>query len=116
MATTLLRLQNDNSTGDLDSIEEASDHSNDDEGLFIYDGRRASGSEDIDAFLTGLGLSQYVAEFRRQKIDQDALMLLDEDSLIEMDVAIGPRKKILKAIEERKRDLLNDDVIADTAL
>ena len=115
MATTLLRLQNDNSTGDLDSLDEESE----DEVNF---GREGHSEEDVDqyaaieTFLTGIGLSQYAAEFRRQKIDLKALMLLDEESLVEMDVAIGPRKKILNAIEDRKKALGAGGAIQDSAL
>ena len=50
-----------------------------------------------------------VQVFRRQKIDLDTLMLLTEQNLLEMKIEIGPRKKILKAIEERKRSIMDDE-------
>ena len=36
-------------------------------------------------------------------------MLLDEANLLEMKIEIGPRKKILKAIEERRKALEDGD-------
>lgn len=65
-------------------------------------------------FLAGLGLQQYIKVFRRQKIDLETLMLLNEQNLLEMNIEIGPRKKILKAIEERKQDMDEDDAIEDS--
>ena len=69
-------------------------------------------------FLAGLGLPQYIKVFRRQKIDLDTLMLLNEQNLKEMSIEIGPRKKILQAIEDRRKDLDEDedDIIEDSRL
>ena len=35
-------------------------------------------------------------------IDKEALELLDEDSVTEMVVSIGPRRKLLKKLQEEK--------------
>ena len=43
------------------------------------------------------------------KIDLEALMLLDEANLLEMKIEIGPRKKILEAIDERRKALEDGD-------
>ena len=43
------------------------------------------------------------------QIDLEALMLLDEANLLEMKIEIGPRKKILKAIDERRKALEDGD-------
>ena len=43
------------------------------------------------------------------QIDLEALMLLDEANLLEMKIEIGPREKILKAIEERRKALEDGD-------
>ena len=43
------------------------------------------------------------------QIDLEALMLLDEANLLEMKIEIGPRKKILKAIGERRKALEDGD-------
>ena len=47
-------------------------------------------------------------------------MLLDEANLLEMKVEIGPRKKILKAIEERRKAMEegadNEAAIEDSRL
>ena len=38
-------------------------------------------------------------------------MLLDEANLLEMKIEIGPRKKILKAIEERRKAMEEGDEV-----
>ena len=43
------------------------------------------------------------------QIDLEALTLLNEANLMEMKVEIGPRKKIMKAIEERRKAMAEGD-------
>ena len=59
----------------------------------------------IDMMLAGLGLSKYIKVFRKNSIDMDALMYLDDDLLKEMVPEVGPRIKIMNAIKERKKDM-----------
>ena len=54
--------------------------------------------DDIGRWLAALGLSQYTQSFRRKEIDLESITLLTDRDLEEMDVALGPRKKILAAI------------------
>ena len=42
------------------------------------------------------------------QIDLEALTLLNEANLMEMKVEIGPRKKIMKAIEERRKAMAEE--------
>ena len=115
MAATLYAVQND-STGDRDSHDD-DESSDEDRNGHHSAAAAAAGNDDgggsafgaIDMFLAGLGLTEYIKIFRRQKIDLDTLMLLTEQNLLEMKIEIGPRKKILKAIEERKRSIMDDE-------
>lgn len=51
--------------------------------------------------------------FRHQQIDLESLMMLTETNLMEMKIEIGPRKKILKAIDERRKDMEEADAIEE---
>lgn len=61
--------------------------------------------KDIETFLGTHGLSDLVEIFAKERIDLDALMLLSEDDLKSLNVLLGPRRKLLKAIEERRARL-----------
>ena len=110
------------SNGSIGSTGDLASHSNslgDDE----LEQDSINGEEDsleimsaIDLMLTNLGLSQYMKIFRKQKIDIEALMLLDEQSLVEMNIEIGPRKKIMRAIQERRELLESDLAIVDSRM
>ena len=67
-------------------------------------------------FLYAHGLKEYLTIFRTEKIDLEALMLLNEDDLISMGLPLGPRRKILKAIDRRKNILDTPPHMADTRL
>ena len=53
---------------------------------------------DIDAWLSGLGLSQYAEPFARHDVDERVLPLLTGDDLKELGVSFGHRKILLAAI------------------
>jgi class 3 adenylate cyclase/tetratricopeptide (TPR) repeat protein len=55
-------------------------------------------SLDVGAWLEELGLGQYRALFADQAIDSDVLPDLTEEDLVRLDVPLGHRKKLLKAI------------------
>ncbi|MBK8174161.1 MAG: AAA family ATPase [Rhodospirillales bacterium] len=54
----------------------------------------------VDAWLSSLGLSQYAAAFDAHEIDWDVLPDLCESDLEKVGVALGHRKKILRAIHQ----------------
>lgn len=62
---------------------------------------------DIASWLTRLGLDKYIEAFTANEIDFDALRHLTEGDLRELDLPIGPRRKILAAIAA-----LNDDTVS----
>jgi class 3 adenylate cyclase len=53
---------------------------------------------DIEEWLRGLGLQQYVAVFRDNAIDADVLPELTEADLEKLGILLGHRKRLLKAI------------------
>jgi class 3 adenylate cyclase len=55
---------------------------------------------DIGEFLGALGLSQHLKMFADNDIDGAALLELDEKHLRELDLSLGHRLKLLKAIAE----------------
>ena len=64
----------------------------------------AEESGGIRAWLDAHGLSQHTQAFEAQEIDLEALPELTDDDLKEMGLAIGPRRKLLKAIRESGTD------------
>jgi hypothetical protein len=53
---------------------------------------------DIREWLEGLGLGKYTEAFAENEIDLDAARDLTENDLKELGIAMGPRKKLLRAI------------------
>ncbi len=68
-------------------------------------------SLDVGAWLEEHGLGQYQALFVDQAIDSDVLPDLTEEDLVRLDVPLGHRKKLLKAIG----DLLGRETTAGNA-
>jgi hypothetical protein len=54
---------------------------------------------DVGAWLRGLGLGQYERTFRDSEIEADILPELTEADLEKIGLPLGPRKRILKAIQ-----------------
>lgn len=57
----------------------------------------------LTTFLHSLDLTETVGLLHREKMDLNSLMLCSEEDLRSVGLALGPRKKILNAIETRKR-------------
>ena len=55
---------------------------------------------DVGGWLRGLGLGQYEANFRHNKIDFDVLADLTDGDLQELGVPLGDRRRLLRAIAE----------------
>jgi hypothetical protein len=55
---------------------------------------------DIGNWLRSLGLERYEAIFRENEIDLDVLTELTEGDLEKLGVAMGPRKRLVKAIAD----------------
>ncbi|KAK4270205.1 hypothetical protein QN277_023272 [Acacia crassicarpa] len=53
----------------------------------------------VDEFLHSLGLEKYLITFQAEEVDMTALMHMTDDDLKAMGIPMGPRKKILLALE-----------------
>ncbi len=66
----------------------------------------------LEVFLIKNGMPELLPVFENEKIDLEAFLELNEKDLQELEIPMGPRKKILKRIGENKRSryqgLLND--------
>lgn len=76
----------------------------------------------INQWLKELGLEKYIPLFVEQEIDESVLIELNEHDLEKLGLPLGPRKKLLKAIQniqipqERSRGVDNDrSFVTDTA-
>ena len=70
----------------------------------------------VAIFLAGLGMDNYIKTFRDQEIDIETLTLLEDTELKEMGLPLGPRKKIMNAIEERRRVMKEEHILEDSQL
>ncbi|KAJ6824876.1 ankyrin repeat and SAM domain-containing protein 6-like isoform X2 [Iris pallida] len=53
----------------------------------------------VDGLLCSLGLEKYSIQFKAEEIDMAALMHMTDDDLKAMGIPMGPRKKILTALD-----------------
>ncbi|CAI6346023.1 unnamed protein product [Macrosiphum euphorbiae] len=73
---------------------------NSDEENIALNGRSTKWSA-VHKFLVSAGVGEYVDKFVEQRVDLDALFMLDDRDLISLGLPLGPRKKLLGAIDER---------------
>uniref|UniRef100_A0A6N2LTU0 SAM domain-containing protein n=1 Tax=Salix viminalis TaxID=40686 RepID=A0A6N2LTU0_SALVM len=55
----------------------------------------------VDGFLLSLGLEKYLITFQAEEVDMTALVHMTDDDLKALGIPMGPRKKILLALESR---------------
>ncbi|KAJ6835938.1 ankyrin repeat and SAM domain-containing protein 6-like isoform X2 [Iris pallida] len=53
----------------------------------------------VDGLLQSLGLQKYLITFQAEEVDMTALMHMTDDDLKALGIPMGPRKKILLALE-----------------
>ncbi|VEN46065.1 unnamed protein product [Callosobruchus maculatus] len=70
----------------------------------------------LERFLTAFGLSEYLQKFIDQKIDLDTLIILTESDLKSLNLPLGPYRKLVNAINERKAALENPGEVKDSVL
>ncbi|KAF4521183.1 hypothetical protein B566_EDAN010645 [Ephemera danica] len=70
----------------------------------------------LQLFLLSHGLGEYVQLFINEQIDLEALMLLSEDDLVSVGLPMGPRRKLLKAAEDRRAALEDPGEVEDSQL
>lgn len=73
-------------------------------------------STPLEVFLASQMLDEFLPVFMREKIDLDALMLCSDEDLQSIQIELGPRKKVLNAVNKRKQALKNPGKAADTCL
>ena len=71
----------------------------------------------LHMFLAAMGLSDWSPKFVKEKIDLEALMLLSESDLSEsLGMPLGSRKKLMKAIEDRRQAIEEPEELTDSRL
>ena len=69
----------------------------------------------LHMFLAAHGLMDWAGKLTKERIDLDALMLLSEADLSDsLSMPLGPRKKLMKAVADRRRDMEDPDELTDT--
>lgn len=89
------------SAGSLVQPDCLEDHYDDDD-KEEHDCSSQSKSIPVLLFLYAHGLKEYYDVFEGEKIDIDALMLLTEDDLVSLGIPLGPRRKLMNAIHQRR--------------
>ncbi|CAH2233009.1 jg698 [Pararge aegeria aegeria] len=75
-----------------------------------------TGYSSLERFLTAWGLSQYIQKFKDEQIDLDSLMLLTESDMKSLGLPLGPYRKLVTAVQERKQALSHPGPMIDTAI
>lgn len=75
-----------------------------------------SGYASLERFLTAWGLAQYVQKFKEEHVDLQALMLLTENDMKSLGLPLGPYRKLVTAVQERKQALSHPGPIIDTPI
>lgn len=57
--------------------------------------------ESVDSFLFSLGLDKYSKKFNAEEVDMTALLHMNDEDLKAMSIPMGPRKKILLALDSK---------------
>nr|XP_016502945.1 PREDICTED: uncharacterized protein LOC107821069 [Nicotiana tabacum] len=57
--------------------------------------------ESVDSFLQSLGLEKYTVTFQAEEVDMAALLHMTDEDFKAMGIPMGPRKKILLALESK---------------
>ncbi|XP_063234533.1 pre-mRNA splicing regulator USH1G [Bacillus rossius redtenbacheri] len=70
----------------------------------------------LQLFLVSAGLGEYVTRFVNEEIDLEALVLLTDKDFEKMGIPIGPKRKLMAAIERRKAALADPGEVADSRL
>ena len=84
--------------------------------LELVQSHTASNESSLATFLSSLDLDDCLPQFKKEQLDLDALALCSESDLVGIGLPLGPRKKILSAIERRKQLFSNAGKMTDTEL
>ncbi|CAK6445069.1 unnamed protein product [Pipistrellus nathusii] len=70
----------------------------------------------LEVFLQSHHLEQFLPFFMREQMDLEALLLCSDEDLQSIQMQLGPRKKVLNAINTRKQVLQQPGPLVDTSL
>ncbi|KAJ7305847.1 hypothetical protein JRQ81_010213 [Phrynocephalus forsythii] len=70
----------------------------------------------LEVFLASQNLNEWLPTLMRENIDLEALLLCSDEDLRNIQMQLGPRKKILHALERRQQALANPGKARDTQL
>ncbi|XP_003916695.1 ankyrin repeat and SAM domain-containing protein 4B [Papio anubis] len=70
----------------------------------------------LEVFLLSQHLEEFLPIFKREQIDLEALLLCSDEDLQSIQMQLGPRKKVLNAINRRKQVLQQPGQLVDTSL
>ncbi|XP_054436890.1 ankyrin repeat and SAM domain-containing protein 4B [Pteronotus mesoamericanus] len=70
----------------------------------------------LEVFLQSHHLEKFLSFFMREQIDLEALLLCSDEDLQSIQMQLGPRKKVLNAINRRKQVLQQPGKMGDTSL
>ncbi|KAF7278685.1 SAM_USH1G_HARP domain-containing protein Sans [Rhynchophorus ferrugineus] len=70
----------------------------------------------LERFLTAFGLGEYLSRFVEQKIDLETLLILTENDLKSLNLPLGPYRKLVNAINERRTAFENPGEVTDSML
>ncbi|XP_021076675.1 ankyrin repeat and SAM domain-containing protein 4B [Mus pahari] len=70
----------------------------------------------LEVFLQSQHLEEFLPIFLREQIDLEALLLCSDEDLQNIHMQLGPRKKVLSAIDKRKQVLQQPGQLVDTSL
>ncbi|KAB1263374.1 Ankyrin repeat and SAM domain-containing protein 4B [Camelus dromedarius] len=70
----------------------------------------------LEVFLQSHHLEEFLPIFIREQIDLEALLLCSDEDLQNIQMQLGPRKKVLNAINRRKQVLQQPGQLVDTSL
>ncbi|BES98340.1 ANK [Nesidiocoris tenuis] len=70
----------------------------------------------LERFLVSAGVEEYKSQLLAQQIDLEAVLMLTEQDLVELGFPMGPRKKLLHAVKQRRQALSNPGKLGDTRL
>ncbi|XP_046636805.1 Usher syndrome type-1G protein homolog [Daphnia pulicaria] len=88
----------------------------DQDDLESSDDEEENGQTPMYFFLAAFGLEEFIEPLVREKFDLDSLMLVSEEDLISMKIPLGHRRKLMKAINDRKAAIENPDEMEDSHL
>ncbi|XP_055704458.1 pre-mRNA splicing regulator USH1G [Phlebotomus papatasi] len=74
------------------------------------------GQTPLERFLLAFGLQEYYPIFEKEKITLDILMILKEVDIEKLQLPLGPFRKLMNAIEDRRNALSNPGAITDSRL